>query len=316
LEVTTSQQKRRAWIAWIAICVIWGTTYLAIKVALDTIPPLLMGGFRYLIASAIMILVIKVQGRSLPPRSAWPAQALIGCIMLGLGNGGVVIAEQYLTSGLTAVLVGTSPFWMVGVDAAFPGGKRLRPMQLVGMTIGFLGIVMLVWPDLTKAAELGTTPPSRSGPSSAEVLIGIAAVQIACMGWSVASSYSKRHKQSADVIGTATLQMLAGGTLMTLVGLARGESAHLSFSPTTTAALLYLAVLGSVVAFVAYSYALKHLPISAVSLYTYVNPVIAVALGAVLLSEPFGIRQLTAAAVIALGMLIVRPNKQPDGEVS
>jgi drug/metabolite transporter (DMT)-like permease len=289
--------------AWIAICVIWGTTYLAIKIALDTIPPLLMGGFRYLIAGAIMIAVIKFQGRRLPPRSAWASQALIGCIMLGLGNGGVVIAEQYLTSGLTAVLVGTSPFWMVGVDAAFPGGKRLRPMQLAGMTIGFLGIVMLVWPDLQGDLGPGT-------------LIGVIAVQIACMGWSVASSYSKRHKQSADVIGTATLQMLAGGILMTTVGLVRGEWPQLSFSQTTTAALLYLAVLGSVVAFVAYSYALKHLPISVVSLYTYVNPVIAVALGAVLLSEPFGVRQLTAAGVIALGMFIVRPNKEPEGEVS
>ncbi len=303
MELTGSRQRRRAWIAWIAICVIWGTTYLAIKVALDTIPPLLMGGLRYLIAGAIMIALIKLQGRRLPPRSSWPTQALIGCIMLGLGNGGVVIAEQYLTSGLTAVLVGTSPFWMVGVDAVFPGGKRLRPMQLVGMTIGFLGIILLVWPDLQ--ADLG--------PGT---LIGVIAVQIACMGWSVASSYSKRHAQSADVIGTATLQMLAGGLLMTLVGSLRGEWARLSFSPTTTAALLYLAVLGSVVAFVAYSYALKHLPISVVSLYTYVNPVIAVALGAVLLAEPFGFRQLTAAAVIALGMLIVRPNKQPDGDVS
>lgn len=316
MELTGTRQKRRAWIAWIAICVIWGTTYLAIKVALDTIPPLLMGGFRYLIAGAIMILVMKLQGRRLPPRSAWPAQALIGCIMLGLGNGGVVIAEQYLTSGLTAVLVGTSPFWMVGVDAAFPGGKRLRPVQLIGMTIGFFGIILLVWPDLTQAADLGSSPPSGHVVPVAGVIIGIVAVQIACMGWSVASSYSKRHAESADVIGTATLQMLAGGTLMTLVGSLRGEWSHLSFSQTTTAALLYLAVLGSVVAFVAYSYALKHLPISVVSLYTYVNPVIAVALGAVLLAEPFGVRQLTAAAVIAIGMVIVRPNKQPDGEVS
>jgi drug/metabolite transporter (DMT)-like permease len=313
---TGSKQIRRAWIAWFAICVIWGTTYLAIKVALGTIPPLLMGGFRYLIAGVIMVAVIKIQGRRLPQWSAWPSQVLIGCTMLGFGNGGVVIAEQYLTSGLTAVLVGTSPFWMVGIDAAFPGGKRLRLMQLVGMTIGFIGIVMLVWPDLAHAAELGTTPPSRNLPSSADVLVGIVAVQIACIGWSVASSYSKRHEQSADVIGTATIQMLAGGTLMTLVATLRGEWAHLTFRPSTLGALAYLAVLGSVVAFVSYSYALKHLPISVVSLYTYVNPVIAVGLGALLLHEPFGIRQITAAAVIVAGMLIVRPDKQAEGEVS
>lgn len=311
--MTGTEKTRRAWIAWVAICVIWGTTYLAIKVALGTIPPLLMGGFRYLIAGAIMLAVIKIQGRRLPPWSAWPSQALIGCIMLGFGNGGVVIAEQYLTSGLTAVLVGTSPFWMVGIDAAFPGGKRLRVMQVVGMTIGFLGIVLLVWPDLAHGADQGNNSGS---PSFTGVLIGIVAVQIACIGWSVASSYSKRHAQSADVIGTATIQMLAGGTLMTLVATLRGEWPHLSFTPNTMAALAYLAVLGSVVAFVAYSYALKHLPISVVSLYTYVNPVIAVALGALLLGEPFGTVQMMGAGVIALGMFIVRPAKQPEGEVS
>jgi drug/metabolite transporter (DMT)-like permease len=171
------------------------------------------------------------------------------------------------------------------------------------MTIGFIGIVMLVWPDLR--ADLG-----------ADTLIGVIAVQVACIGWSVASSYSKRHAQSADVLGTATLQMLFGGILMTLVGTARGEWAHLSFTMPTVTALAYLAVLGSVIAFVSYSYALKHLPISVVSLYTYVNPVIAVALGALLLDEPFGLRQLAAAAVIAIGMLIVRPGKQVEGEVS
>ena len=301
--MTESHHTRRAWLAWFAICLIWGTTYLAIKVALDTIPALLVGGLRYIAAGAIMVVVLKLQGRRLPPVSAWPTQAVLGFTMLGLGNGGVVIAEQYLTSGLTAVLVGTSPFWMVGIDAAFPGGKRLKLQQLIGMTIGFLGIVLLVWPDLKADLGLGT-------------LIGVIAVQIACIGWALASSYSKRHTRSADVIGTATLQMIFGGILMTFVATLRGNWAHLSFTPPTLGALAYLAVLGSVVAFVAYSYALKHLPISVVSLYTYVNPVIAVGLGALLLHEPFGIRQITAAAVIVVGMIIVRPDKQPDGEVS
>jgi drug/metabolite transporter (DMT)-like permease len=314
--VTGSRETRRAWIAWIAICVIWGTTYLAIKVALGTIPPLLVGGLRYVSACAIMVVALKLQGRRLPPLSAWPIQAVIGCTMLGFGNGGVVIAEQYLTSGLTAVLVGTSPFWMVGIDAAFPGGKPLRLMQLIGMIVGFVGIVMLVWSDLMPAADLGSSPPYANRPSHAGVIIGIVAVQIACIGWSLASSYSKRHVQSADVIGAATLQMGFGGLLMTLVATARGEWSLVAFTPSSTGALAYLSVLGSVVAFVSYSYALKHLPISVVSLYTYVNPVIAVALGALLLHEPFGVRQIAAAGVIALGMVIVRPAKQPEGEVS
>lgn len=311
--MTSSHQTRRAWLAWFAICVIWGTTYLAIKVALGTIPALLVGGLRYVVAGVIMVVVLRLQGRKLPAVSAWPTQAVLGFTMLGLGNGGVVVAEQYLTSGLTAVLVGTSPFWMVGIDAAFPGGRRLRVQQVIGMTIGFLGIVLLVWPDLAHAADRGN---NISSPSFTGVLIGIVAVQIACIGWSIASSYSKRHTQSSDVLGAATLQMMFGGIFMTLVATVRGDWAHISLTPVTFGALAYLAVLGSVVAFVAYSYALKHLPISVVSLYTYVNPVIAVALGALLLHEPFGIRELIAAGVIVLGMIVVQRDKQPEGDIS
>ena len=303
--MTTEQHTRRAWIAWFAICLIWGTTYLAIKIALVTIPPLLLGGFRYLFAAAIMVPALKMQGRRLPPTSAWPTQAAIGFFMLALGNGGVVIGEGYLSSGLTAVLVATSPFWMVGIDAAFPGQGRLHPRQLIGMCVGFLGIVMLVWPDL-----------SMGGAGARGVLIGVIAVQVACIGWSLASSYTKRHVMSGDVLGAATLQMLFGGIFMALGGTVRGEWAQLSFSTSTALALAYLTVLGSVVGFVAYSYALKHLPIAVVSLYTYVNPVIAVALGILLLREPFDLRQLAAAAVIAVGMMIVRPGKAPEGEVS
>lgn len=308
--MTSSPETRRAWVAWFAICLIWGTTYLAIKVAIATIPALLIGGLRYVIAAAIMIVLLKAQGRRLPRLAVWPTQAVIGFSMLGLGNGGVVVAEQYLTSGMTAVLVGTSPFWMVAIDAAFPGGKRLRLQQIVGMTVGFAGIVMLVWPDLTTSFAMGRSALAGSP------IIGIIAVQIACVGWSIASSYSKRHKHSADVLGTATLQMMFGGLAMTLAATVRGDWADLSFSPASTAALAYLVVLGSVVAFVAYSYALKHLSIAVVSLYTYVNPVIAVALGALLLHEPFGLLQITAAVVIAVGMLIVRNDRRIEGEVA
>lgn len=303
--MTTDQHTRRAWLAWFAICLIWGTTYLAIKVALGTIPPLLLGGFRYLFASAIMIAGLKSMGRRLPATRDWPTQAAIGFFMLALGNGGVVTGEGYLSSGLTAVLVATSPFWMVGVDAVFPGGARLHGRQLIGMLVGFVGIVMLVWPDL-----------SIGGAGARGTLIGVVAVQVACMGWALASSYTKRHVQSGDVLGAATMQMLFGGVFMTLGGTVRGEWTHLSFSGPSIGALAYLVVLGSVIAFVAYSYALKHLPIAVVSLYTYVNPVIAVALGIFLLHEPFDVRQLLAAAVIAAGMIIVRPGKAPEGEVS
>lgn len=295
MTASTPDQVRRAWIAWVAICIIWGTTYLAIKVALTTVPPLLVGGLRYVFAAVIMLTALRLQGRRLPDRSTWLTQGVLGFLMIALGNGGVVTGETYLSSGLTAVLVATSPFWMVMIDALFPDGAPLKARQLTGMTIGLAGIVMLVWPDL-----------SLGGASARGLLLGMLAVQVACLGWSVASSYTKRHVTSGDVLGAATLQMLSGGLAMTLAGTVCGEWASLHFTTASAAALAYLTLAGSVVAFVAYSYTLRHLPIAIVSLYTYVNPVIAVALGVVLLGEPFSMRQVGAAVVIAIGMGITK----------
>jgi len=295
MTASTPDQVRRAWIAWVAICIIWGTTYLAIKVALTTVPPLLVGGLRYVCAALIMLAALRLQGRRLPGRSTWLTQGVLGFLMIALGNGGVVTGETYLSSGLTAVLVATSPFWMVMIDSLFPGGAPLKARQLTGMTIGLAGIVMLVWPDL-----------SLGGASARGLLLGMLAVQVACLGWSVASSYTKRHVTSGDVLGAATLQMLSGGLAMTLAGTLRGEWALLHVTTASLASMAYLTLAGSVVAFVAYSYTLRHLPIAVVSLYTYVNPVIAVALGVVLLGEPFSMRQVGAAAVIAAGMAITK----------
>ena len=303
--MTHDHHTRRAWIAWLSICLIWGTTYVAIKVALGTIPPFLLGGIRNVLAGSVMFVAILLQRRPLPSRSAIATQAVLGFFMLTLGNGGVVNGEAFLSSGLTAVLVATSPFWMVGMDALLPGGGTLRARQLLGMAIGFGGIVLLVWPDLWVG-----------GASGRDTFFGVMSVQVACIGWAAASAYSKRHVVSIDVMSASMLQMFFGGAFMLVAGAVRGEWAHLSFTSSSLAAMLYLTILGSVVAFVAYSYALRHLPIAVVSLYTYVNPVIAVALGIVLLHEPFNVRQLVAAGVIALGMAVVRPRKAPEGEVS
>ena len=295
----TAHVQRRAWIAWVLVCLIWGTTYLAIKVALETIPPFLMGGIRYLIGGAILAAWLVTRRDGLPPVREWPQLALLGFLMIALGNGGVVWAEQYLASGLTAVVIATSPFWMVAIDALFPGADRLGLRQWGGLFIGFCGIVLLMWPEL-----------SLGGASGRATALGILAVQIACAGWAVASAYTRRHAVSRNVLGVAAVQMFFGGLFMTLAGTATGEWAHLGFSVRTFAALVYLTLAGSVIAFAAYSYALRHLPIATVSLYTYVNPVIAVALGTLLLGEPFRASMLAAAAVIVVGMLVVRPARQ------
>jgi drug/metabolite transporter (DMT)-like permease len=291
---TTPRQCRLAYLAWVAVCLIWGTTYLGIRVSLESMPPALMGGLRWTIAGLLLAAYVAGRGQRLPPPSRWGSIFLLGFLLLGLGNGGVVFAEQWIPSGLAAVLVGTSPFWMASVEAALPGGERLRWPVVAGLLIGFGGIVVLVWPEVT----LGST---RSG-----LLAGIIAIQIASFGWALGSSYSKRQPARENVLATTAYQMLAGGLLMTAAGTALGEWDDLFFTNRTTVALVYLSTLGSIGGFVAYTYALRHLPVSFVSLYAYINPVIAVALGVFFLDEPFTSRMAVAALLVFGGVAAVR----------
>jgi len=292
--ITTPRQRRLAYLAWVAVCLIWGTTYLGIRVSLESMPPALMGGLRWLIAGGLLAAYVAARGGAFPPRERWGSILLLGFLLLGLGNGGVVVAEQWVTSGLAAVMVATSPFWMAAVEACLKDGERLTRNAVVGLLIGFSGILVLVWPDLTTAG------------GDHRFLLGIVALQVAALGWSLGSAYSKRHGRSDDLLATTACQMLAGGLMMTLVGTLRGEWGDLFFTGRTAAALAYLSTLGAIGGFVAYTYALRHLPISFVSLYAYINPIIAVALGVALLGEGFDARMATAAALVFAGVAFVR----------
>jgi drug/metabolite transporter (DMT)-like permease len=287
----------RAYAAWVFVCVVWGTTYLAIRICLDTVPPLLMGGFRYIIAGGVLIAGLAVAGQTLPGRRAWLSLAVLGALMIGCGNGGVVWAEQTVPSGLTAVLVAMSPFWMVGVDAFAHPRVPLTTRRVIGLVIGFAGIVLLVWPQLEVGGGRG-------------FIAGVVASQIACIGWALGSAYSRRrgHGEAKDenVLATAAFQMLFGGVCLLVSGFAIGEGPRLAFTTETAGALAYLIVLGAVGGFTAYVYALKHLPVATVSLYAYVNPVIAVVLGTLILKEPLSPRLAVAAAVVLSGIALVR----------
>jgi drug/metabolite transporter (DMT)-like permease len=292
--------RTRAYLAWVAVCLIWGTTYLAIRICLETIPPLLMGGIRYITAGGLLIGLVAMRGERLPSLRAWPSLAILGVALIGFGNGGVVWAEQTVPSGLTAVLVATSPFWMVGVDAIVPPRVPLSARRLLGLIVGFGGIVLLVWPEIHLSGGTG-------------FLIGVLAAQIACVGWAFGSMYSRRrgHAEAKDesVLVTAAFQMLFGGVSLLIVGLALGEGPQLTFNVRTGASLAYLILAGAVAGFSAYAYALKHLPVATVSLYAYVNPVIAVILGTVILQEPFSSRLAVAAGIVLAGIALVRSDR-------
>lgn len=289
--------RSRAYIAWIMVCVIWGTTYLAIRICLETVPPLMMGGLRFVIAGIVLTTVLALRGEQLPGPGAWPSLAILGFFMLGFGNGGVVWAEQTVPSGLTAVLVATSPFWMVGIDALVPPRVPLSGRRVLGLIVGFCGIVMLVWPEI----QLG---------GGRRFLVGVVSAQIACIGWAIGSVYSRQRGHGSakheSVLVTAAFQMLFGGICLLIAALVTNEAPRLSFNARTGGALAYLIVVGAIAGFTAYAYALKHLSVATVSLYAYVNPVIAVLLGTLILKEPFNARMALAAAVVLAGIVLVR----------
>jgi drug/metabolite transporter (DMT)-like permease len=292
---------RRAYAAWVAVCLIWGTTYLGIRIALETIPPFAMAALRWLASGTIIAVFLKARGERLPGLRAWKTLAVLGLLMLGFGNGGVVWAELTVPSGLTAVLVAASPFWMVGVEAFMRGGERPAARQIAGLVVGFGGIVLLVWP------ELGVTGAGAGGG----FLGGVVASQLACLGWAIGSAYSKRHAREDNVLAVVAYEMLFGAAFFFVAAIVHREFTRVTFTPRTKAALVYLILVGGIGGFSSYAYALKHLRVATVSLYAYINPVIAVMLGVLVLNEPFSARMALAAAVVLAGVVLVRQEPTP-----
>jgi drug/metabolite transporter (DMT)-like permease len=284
--------QTRAYAAWILVCIVWGTTYLAIRIALETVPPMLMAGLRWVVAGTLLVAILALRGERLPGRQQWPALALIGVLMTSFGNGAVVWAEQTVPSGVAALLVAAVPFWMVGIERMMPRPDPIRPRRIVGLLVGFAGVVLLVWPELAQPA----------GGS----LLGVAATQLACVGWAIGSGYSRRRSADENVIASAAVQMLFGGLELVVVGMAIGEWPRLAFNTRTFSAVTYLVIAGSIGAFSAYLYALKHLPVATVSLYAYVNPIIAVLLGSLVLGEALSSRLVLAGGVVLIGSMLVR----------
>jgi drug/metabolite transporter (DMT)-like permease len=297
-------ERKVAYGAWIVVCFVWGTTYLGIRVALESVPVALLAGIRWTAAGALLAALLPLFGERLPHPRTWGSIAIAGFLMAVIGNGGVVWAQQHVASGLAAVVVAMVPFWTVLIEAALPKGEKLAARTLSGLGIGFLGIVVLVWPELTLGGQEGRM-----------FIAGVFALQIACFGWALGTSYTKRNAIAGSPLGAAAMQMLLSGFMLMGIGTAAGEWGQLSFTGRTAAAMIYLVLFGSIVGYSAYVYALKYLPISTVSLYAYINPLIAVVLGTLLLSEPFSLRILAATALVFAGIAVVRwtPRKVAPG---
>lgn len=293
------QDRKLAYGAWITIAIVWGTTFLGIRIGLESIPVALLAGLRWLSAGLILAAILPLLGERLPARHTWGSIAFVGFLMNVLGNGLLVWAEQYVASGLTAVVVGMVPFWSVLVEAV-SGGERLTRGTVMGLAAGFAGILVLVWPQLTIGGEGGRM-----------FVAGIIALQIGSFAWAVGTSYTKRQRIGATPLASATLQMIFSGVMLLIVATFLGEWTRLTFTPRSLGALVYLTIAGSVVGYTAYVYTLKYLPVSTVSLYAYVNPIIAVILGTLLAAEPLSPRIVVAAALVFGGIAIVRMAPKP-----
>jgi drug/metabolite transporter (DMT)-like permease len=253
-----------------------------------------MAGPRHVIAGAVLAVVLRLRGIELPPKESWGGHALLGLLMIGIGNGCLVWAQQYVPSGVAAVMVSVIPFWMIGVEALMPDGEPIRRRQILGLLLGFAGIVLL-----TRSSLDGAAPTGR-------FILGVVMTQCSCIGWAVGSGYARRHKRHENLFAATAVQILSGGVVLMVMATLTGEWAAVAPTSRSLLAVLYLVVVGTFVGYVCYVYALKHLPVSIVSLYAYVNPVIAVVLGSVVLKEPFTARMAAAIAIVFSAMLIVR----------
>lgn len=290
----TQREKFLAYGSWLAVCFFWGTTYLGISVGLETLPPMLFAGMRFLTAGLVLFTFMRISGARLPRGHEWVHQAVIGLLLLGVGNGIVVWSELWLASGLAALMIATSPFWVTGMERIFKDGEAVTPRIVTGLLIGFAGLMILVWPSLF------------GGAVNKYFILGIVLLQVGCASWTAGSIYSKHHPSDLKPMMGAAVQMLIAGSALMLAGTALGEWPRVHFTGRSLAALLYLIVFGSLVAYSAYMYAIQKLPLSLVTMYSYINPVIAVILGWALLNEPLGWRVALSTAIILAGVALVK----------
>jgi len=282
--------------AFAAVYVIWGSTYLGIRYAVESIPPFLMAGTRNLAAGLLLYAFARARGGAAPTRIEWRDAAISGGLLLTIGNGGVTWAEQVIPSSATALLVALTPLWMVLFDWLRPEGARPRLFVIAGLAVGFMGVALL-------AHGQGTHPGPAYG-------WGIAALMAASMSWAFGSIFSRQaHKPASPLLGVA-MQMIAGGTLLLGLAAVRGEAAQFSFGQVTllsAGAWLYLTAAGSLVGYSCYVWLLHATTPARVATYAYVNPFIAVLLGCTIGRETFSHELFMAGAlIIAAVVLIVR----------
>jgi drug/metabolite transporter (DMT)-like permease len=282
-------------VAFAAVYVVWGSTYLGIQIGIESFPPLLLAGFRHLCAGLILYPILRWKTGIRPTAGHWKAAIITGFLLLFVGNGGVSWAEQTVPSGVAALLVATVSLWLVILDWLRPGGVRPVFRVIFGILMGFSGLVLLVGP-----AHLGGS--GRVDPGGAGILV------VASLGWAIGSLYSKHGGMPSSPMLSVAMQGLAGGVVLILVGLFTGEFRALHFAAITMRswlALGYLIVFGSGIGFTAYIYILQKSTAARVGTYAFVNPMVALFLGWLIAGETISLRTALAAGVILTAVILV-----------
>jgi drug/metabolite transporter (DMT)-like permease len=286
-------------LAFALVYVVWGSTYLTIHIAIETLPAFLMSGTRFILAGLLLYAFARRRGT---PRERltlvhWRSALVIGACLLLFGNGGVAWGEQYLPSGFVALIVATVPLWMALFAPAF-GGRWINWTAAAGISLGLVGIILLVRPGGEGAAHWQTF-----------------VVLLSPLMWAIGSLYARNAPAPKQPLTAVAMEMIAGGALLTLAGIATGELGHVhlaNVSFASVAAFVYLILIGAMVGYVAYIWLLHHVSPTAASTYAFVNPVVAVALGAVILGEPITLLTLVAAILIvgAVALLLVGQSRK------
>jgi drug/metabolite transporter (DMT)-like permease len=294
--------RGRALVAYLLVCVVWGSTYLAIRIGVQELPPLLFAGTRFLIAGGLLAGLVLLTGGRLPVRRRdWVVLAVVGLFLLLGGNAVVVWAEQFVESGPASVFVAAVPLWAAFFDALIPGGGTVFTWRVgLGLALGFFGSALLA----------GVTPTELFTAD----LKGPIALTMASASWALGSVYSKRTPTESSPYAASAVQMLAGGAAITLLGLLSGEAAQWHSTTRGLGALAYLVVFGSIVGFTAYAYALRYASATVVGTYAYVNPAVAVLLGWLVLDEAITGRTIAAMILILGAVLMIQlaPKRGPS----
>jgi drug/metabolite transporter (DMT)-like permease len=293
--------KTKIWLALLALYIVWGSTYLGIRFAVETIPPFLHASLRFLISGVILYLWRRAAGDPAPTLGNWKSTAIVGTALLLGGNGFVAWAEQTVPSGIAALMITTSPFWLVLFEALRAGGTKPTGQAVLGLIVGFAGVFILVGP-----AEI-------AGTEGGFDTFGIILLLLAPLFWSMGSIYAKGADMPKSTLLSTGMQMLTGAAALFLVSMVKGELNGFSLglvSARSWLALAYLIAFGSLIGFVSYGWLLHNAPVSLMSTYAYVNPVVAVLLGNWLADEPLNGRILMAAAIIIGSVVLINSARQ------